>query len=81
MSILVNSRLAYVAISRARYDAQVYTNDAGTLANVLSRAVTHAAGVEDWKRDAVDGSPDRSGEQKNHGYDHTERHGHAMEVE
>ena len=25
---LINSRLAYVAISRARYDAQIYTNDA-----------------------------------------------------
>ena len=25
---LINSRLAYVAVSRARYDAQIYTNDA-----------------------------------------------------
>ena len=40
---LVNSRLAYVAISRARYDAQIYTNDADNLGNALSREVSHAA--------------------------------------
>jgi len=42
---LVNSRLAYVAVSRARYDAQIYTNDAGNLGNALSREVSHAAAV------------------------------------
>jgi conjugative relaxase-like TrwC/TraI family protein len=46
---LINSRLAYVAVSRARYDAQIYTNDAGNLGKLLSREVSHAAavGVED----------------------------------
>jgi conjugative relaxase-like TrwC/TraI family protein len=45
---LINSRLAYVAVSRARYDAQIYTNDAGNLGKALSREVSHAAamGVE-----------------------------------
>ena len=42
---LVNSRLAYVAVSRARYDAQIYTNDAGNLGNALSREVSHATAV------------------------------------
>ena len=42
---LVNSRLAYVAVSRARYDAQIYTNDAGNLGNALSREVSHAAAI------------------------------------
>jgi ATP-dependent exoDNAse (exonuclease V) alpha subunit len=42
---LINSRLAYVAVSRARYDAQIYTNDAGSLGKLLSREVSHAAAV------------------------------------
>jgi ATP-dependent exoDNAse (exonuclease V) alpha subunit len=42
---LINSRLAYVAVSRARYDAQIYTNDAGNLGKALSREVSHAAAV------------------------------------
>jgi ATP-dependent exoDNAse (exonuclease V) alpha subunit len=37
---LVNSRLAYVSISRGRYDAQIYTNDAGKLGEELSRDVS-----------------------------------------
>src|SRR5207245_440374 len=38
---LVNRRLAYVAVSRGRYDAQLYTNDKGHLAEQLSRDVSH----------------------------------------
>jgi len=37
---LVNRRLAYVAISRARYDARVYTNDAVRLGEALSRDIS-----------------------------------------
>ena len=36
---LVNRRLAYVAISRGRYDAQLYTNDAMRLGEALSRDI------------------------------------------
>ena len=36
---LVNRRLAYVALSRGRYDAQIYTNDKDHLAEQLSRDV------------------------------------------
>jgi conjugative relaxase-like TrwC/TraI family protein len=45
---LINSRLAYVAVSRARYDAQIFTNDAGNLGKLLSRLVSHtvATGVQ-----------------------------------
>ena len=78
---LINSRLAYVAVSRARYDAQIYTNDAGNLGNVLSREVSHAAAVEDWKHEAGAGTGDRSGEETKHGHDHAGGLGHAMEVE
>src|SRR5205807_9954050 len=37
---LVNSRFAYVAVSRGRYDATIYTNDKGELARDLSRDVS-----------------------------------------
>ncbi len=43
---LVNQRFAYVAVSRARIDAQVYTNDASTLAERLSRDVSKTAAVQ-----------------------------------
>ncbi|MGB7280754.1 MAG: MobF family relaxase [Candidatus Acidiferrum sp.] len=43
---LVNRRLAYVAMSRGRYDAQVYTNDKGHLAEQLSRDVSHRSAME-----------------------------------
>ena len=43
---LINSRLAYVAVSRGRYDPQIYTNDATSLGDELSRKVSHTAALE-----------------------------------
>jgi conjugative relaxase-like TrwC/TraI family protein len=43
---LVNRRLAYVAVSRGRYDAQIYTNDKTQLADQLSREVSHNSALE-----------------------------------
>jgi conjugative relaxase-like TrwC/TraI family protein len=43
---LVNSRMAYVAVSRARFDAQIYTDNQAELANELSRDVTHTTALE-----------------------------------
>jgi conjugative relaxase-like TrwC/TraI family protein len=43
---LVNRRLAYVAVSRGRYDAQVYTDDKGHLTEQLSRDVSHRSAME-----------------------------------
>jgi ATP-dependent exoDNAse (exonuclease V) alpha subunit len=34
---LVNRRLAYVAVSRGRYDAQIYTDDKAQLAEAFDR--------------------------------------------
>ena len=42
---LINSRFAYVSVSRASQDAQIYTNDAVTLAESLSHDVTKASAV------------------------------------
>lgn len=36
---LVNARMAYVAVSRARYDVRIYTNDKSELAHDLSRDI------------------------------------------
>ena len=43
---LVNRRLAYVAVSRGRHDAQIYTNDKAHLAQALSRDVAHRSAME-----------------------------------
>src|SRR3984893_7502871 len=43
---LVNRRLAYVAVSRGRYDAQIYTNDKSHLTEQLSRDVSHRSATE-----------------------------------
>jgi len=42
---LVNRRLAYVAVSRGRYDAQIYTNDKTSLAEGLGRDVSHRSAI------------------------------------
>jgi conjugative relaxase-like TrwC/TraI family protein len=43
---LINRRLAYVAVSRARYDAQIYTNDKTALADRLGRDVSDRSALE-----------------------------------
>jgi conjugative relaxase-like TrwC/TraI family protein len=42
---LVNRRLAYVAVSRGRFDAQIYTDEKSRLADVLSREVSHQSAL------------------------------------
>jgi ATP-dependent exoDNAse (exonuclease V) alpha subunit len=42
---LINSRLAYVAVSRGRYDAQIYTNNADNLGDELSRDVSKQSAI------------------------------------
>jgi len=42
----VNRRMAYVALSRARFEVQVFTNDAAALVNNLGRDVTKSAAIE-----------------------------------
>jgi conjugative relaxase-like TrwC/TraI family protein len=43
---LVNRRFAYVAVSRGRYDAQIYTNNRSQLGVALSREVSHRSALE-----------------------------------
>ncbi len=44
---LINNRLAYVAISRASDDAQIYTNDASKIGERLASEVTKTAALRD----------------------------------
>jgi ATP-dependent exoDNAse (exonuclease V) alpha subunit len=48
-SQLLNSRMAYVSVSRAQFDVQMYTNDAKTLGQELSRDVTKATAISQQK--------------------------------
>jgi ATP-dependent exoDNAse (exonuclease V) alpha subunit len=43
---LVNQRLAYVAVSRGRYDAQIYTNDKAHLGDALGRESSHRSALD-----------------------------------
>ncbi len=43
---LLNSRMAYVAVSRGAEDAQIYTNNASMLGKELSRDVSHAPAIQ-----------------------------------
>jgi conjugative relaxase-like TrwC/TraI family protein len=43
---LINDRLAYVAISRAAYNARIYTNDAATLGERLATDVSKSAALD-----------------------------------
>jgi conjugative relaxase-like TrwC/TraI family protein len=43
---LINDRFAYVSVSRASQDAQIYTNDAATLVESLSRDVSKASAID-----------------------------------
>lgn len=43
---LLNSRMAYVAVSRGAQDAQIFTNNAASLAQALSRDISHATAIQ-----------------------------------
>jgi ATP-dependent exoDNAse (exonuclease V) alpha subunit len=61
---LVNQRLAYVAVSRGRYDAQIYTNDKAQLAHAISRDVSHSAAIEPCRSPASPGHKGPANSQK-----------------
>jgi hypothetical protein len=43
---LLNSRMAYVVISRGAHDAQIFTNDAAALSQELSRDVSYTPAIQ-----------------------------------
>ena len=79
---LVNSRLAYVSVSRGRYDAQIYTNDAGKLGEELSRDVSkrsaletdHAAGIHSQRNAGKNAAYHLTSESRGHGQGYSIEH-------
>jgi ATP-dependent exoDNAse (exonuclease V) alpha subunit len=61
---LVNSRLAYVSVSRGRSDAQIYTNDAARLGEDLSRDVS--------KQSAMEAGHEQGGQDRGHATENAE---------
>jgi ATP-dependent exoDNAse (exonuclease V) alpha subunit len=82
---LVNARMAYVSVSRGRYDAEIYTNDKGELAHHLSRDVSQPTATHEH-------SPAEPGQTQEHetaqkiepesiGHDHSQEHTAAASVQ
>ena len=61
---LLNSRMAYVSVSRAQFDVKMYTNDAKTLGYDLSRDVSHTMALQQESTAAQKIEPQRVGEQQ-----------------
>ena len=65
---LVNSRFAYVSVSRGQYDAQIYTNDGSELARDLSRDVSQRTATESQEQEPagekIETAPERQEEHK-----------------
>ena len=47
---LINARFAYVSVSRASHDAQIFTNDASNLAERLSADVSKTSALDFGKQ-------------------------------
>jgi len=52
---LVNRRMAYVAVSRARHDAHIYTNDKSQLARQLGRDNVRHTAIEQSRSQEPEG--------------------------
>ncbi len=75
---LVNRRLAYVAVSRGRYDAQVYTNDKGQLAEQLGRDVSHRSAMEANRESVSSAHKTELSPTRTQGHEYTQAEGHSI---
>jgi ATP-dependent exoDNAse (exonuclease V) alpha subunit len=73
---LVNSRFAYVSVSRGQYDAQIYTNDGSELARDLSRDVSQRTATESQEQEPsdekIETAPERQEEHEEHKEEQTQ---------
>ncbi|HEV2222505.1 MAG TPA: MobF family relaxase [Candidatus Acidoferrales bacterium] len=74
---LINRRLAYVAVSRARHDAQIFTNDRGHLVEKLARDVSRRSAIEPT-RESVPADGIRQSFSRTEGQEHTQTAGHGI---
>jgi ATP-dependent exoDNAse (exonuclease V) alpha subunit len=78
---LINSRLAYVSVSRGRYDAQIYTNDAEKLGEQLSRDVSKQSALEaEREMGARDQNPSAENVE-HHSASESHEHGQGYSIE
>jgi ATP-dependent exoDNAse (exonuclease V) alpha subunit len=75
---LMNRRLAYVAVSRGRYDAQVYTNDKGQLAEQLSRDVSHRSAMAPSRESVFSAHKIEPSSVRSQLHEHTHAEGHSI---
>jgi ATP-dependent exoDNAse (exonuclease V) alpha subunit len=75
---LVNRRLAYVAVSRGRYDAQIYTNDKSHLTEQLSRDVSRRSAMEPNRQSASSAHQVELTSARNQAQEHTRTEGQSI---
>ena len=75
---LVNRRLAYVAVSRGRYDAQLYTDDKTHLTEQLSRDVSHRSAIEPGRESAPSAQRIEPSSAPSQVHEHTQAEGHSI---
>src|SRR5260370_39348728 len=75
---LVNRRLAYVAVSRGRYDAQLYTNDKTHLTEQLSRDVSHRSAIEPGRESALSAQKIEPLSARSQVHEHTQAEAHSI---
>jgi conjugative relaxase-like TrwC/TraI family protein len=71
---LLNSRMAYVAVSRGAYDAQIFTNDGAKLGHALGRDVSHTPAIQQMP---ISHAIDQAAEQRA-AHEHQISHGLGM---
>ena len=75
---LVNRRLAYVAVSRGRYDAQIYTNDRANLVQGLGRDVSHGSAMEPSHESVSSPHKIKPSSARSQGYEHSQAERHSI---
>ncbi len=75
---LVNSRLAYVAVSRGRYDAQIYTNDKTHLTEHLSRDASHRSAIEPSRESTPSAQKIEPSSAPSQVHEHTQAEDHSI---
>jgi hypothetical protein len=74
---LINGRFAYVSVSRASHDVQIYTNNVATLAESLAHQVSKASAIDIVEAQAAVGKP---GSKQTSALEHTVAVGHEMSL-
>jgi conjugative relaxase-like TrwC/TraI family protein len=75
---LINRRLAYVAVSRGRYDAQIYTNGKTHLAETLSRDSSHRMALEPSGESISSAQKIAPSPARSQVHEHTKAEGHSI---